>query len=282
MATTVPTQQTFLRTYSWEATPIAFPVKKVTLVATVEVGRVEKKQEQHAHSCPIYNINQVWEDSSGLVIMQALARVDSITIVLGAHQERFIGLTHSTASEQTDKAGLVEQDGHVMGAGEGMQSGLYSDSPPLLPPADAGREGKVSHNSVDCLPAISRVWCMVQMIPHQSGWADSSGLVIMQALARADSITIVLGAHQERFIGLTHSTASGQGPCNTMSARTCQMCNNGHSTVFSLEYKAEKNEYEVSFQQCHAYTYMHKQFGDVDRKGMCIKAVKVDQHKTRA
>ena len=172
MATTVPTQQTFLRTYSWEATPIAFPVKKVTLVATVEVGRVEKKQEQHAHSCPIYNINQVWEDSSGLVIMQALARVDSITIVLGAHQER--------------------------------------------------------------------------------------------------------------FIGLTHSSASGQGPCNTMSARTCQMCNNGHSTVFSLEYKAEKNEYEVSFQQCHAYTYMHKQFGDVDRKGMCIKAVKVDQHKTRA
>ena len=172
VATTVPTQQTFLRTYSWEATPIAFPVEKVTLVATVEVGRVEKKQEQHAHSCPIYNINQVWE--------------------------------------------------------------------------------------------------------------DSSGLVIMQALARADSITIVLGAHQERFIGLTHSSASGQGPCNTMSARTCQMCNNGHSTVFSLEYKAEKNEYEVSFQQCHAYTYMHKQFGDVDRKGMCIKAVKVDQHKTRA
>ena len=37
-----------------------------------------------------------------------------------------------------------------------MQSGLYSDSPPLLPLADAGREGKVSHNSVDCLPAIFR------------------------------------------------------------------------------------------------------------------------------
>ena len=80
MATTVPTQQTFLRTYSWEATPIAFSVVKVT-VATLEGGREEKKQEQLAYSCPIY-IKQVWADSSGLVIIRALARADSITIVI--------------------------------------------------------------------------------------------------------------------------------------------------------------------------------------------------------
>ena len=90
----------------------------------------------------------------------------------------------------------------------------------------------------------------------------------------------VLGAHQERVIRLTHST--GQGPCDTMLVGTCQMCDNEYSTVFSLEYKAEKNVYEVSFQQCHAYTNVDKQFGEVDkvdRKGMCNKAVKVDQHK---
>ena len=117
-------------------------------------------------------------------------------------------------------------------------------------------------------------------------------MVIVQALARADSITNVimqpgiiymlcevLGAHQERVIGLTHST--GQEPCDIMPAGTCQMCDNVYSTVFSLEYKAEKNVYEVSFQQCHAYTNVDNQFGEVDRKEMYIKAVKVDQYKTR-
>ena len=81
-----------------------------------------------------------------------------VEMKLGVQRVAVIGPVEEQTglSEQTDKAGLVEQDGHVMGAGEGMQSGLYSDSPPLLPPADAGREGKVSHNSVDCLPAIFR------------------------------------------------------------------------------------------------------------------------------
>ena len=124
-------------------------------------------------------------------------------------------------------------------------------------------------------------------------WADSSRRVI--TWARADSITImfvqpgteyklykVLGAHQERDFVLTHSTGQGKKddkPCKIMPARTCQMCDKGYSTVFSLEYKVEKNMYQVSFQQCHVYANVNLQIGEVnkmDRKRMCTKAIYVD------
>ena len=124
-------------------------------------------------------------------------------------------------------------------------------------------------------------------------WADSSRRVI--TWARADSITImfvqpgteyklykVLGAHQERDFVLTHSTGQGKKddkPCKIMPARTCQMCDKGYSTVFSLEYMVEKNMYQVSFQQCHVCANVNLQIGEVnkmDRKRMCTKAIYVD------
>ena len=55
-----PTQQTFLRTYSWEETPIAFTVEKVKLVATVELG-MEEKQVQLAPTQYTFLTTYSWE-----------------------------------------------------------------------------------------------------------------------------------------------------------------------------------------------------------------------------
>ena len=125
---------------------------------------------------------------------------------------------------------------------------------------------------------INQVWADPSNIILQARASDSITALIMQPEAEC-KLCEVLEAHLwvTMLIHTTGQVEEDDKTCDMMPATTCQMWGGGHSIVLSMEYRVEKVVYEVSSKQCHVLSLQCVEANEMDKKGMCMYEVSSQQ-----